>query len=203
MLTDHEAERLRGATASTVLKRGLDVILAAILLACTLPVMLIACVAIMLDSPGPSFYLQWRSGRAGRPFRIVKLRTMVAGADRVGPKLTQEADPRVTRVGRVLRRWSLDEMPQLVNVLAGQMSLVGPRPELISIVETYPPRHLQVLQVRPGVTGWAQVNGRDDLPIREKLELDLEYVTNRTTLQDLFILARTVAVVLNGSGVKR
>ena len=101
---------------------------------------LLACVAIKLDSPGPVLYRQWRSGRDGKPFQILKLRTMVDGADRLGPALTQSADPRITRIGSVLRRWSIDELPQLLNVLTGQMSLVGPRPELVAIVADYTPR---------------------------------------------------------------
>ena len=128
---------------------------------------------------------------------------MVRDADRLGSALTEKADPRITRVGSVLRRWSLDELPQLLNVLAGQMSMVGPRPELVPIVQAYTERQRGVLLVRPGLTGWAQVNGRDDVPIPEKLELELDYAANRTLLWDLYILARTVGVVLHGRGVKR
>jgi lipopolysaccharide/colanic/teichoic acid biosynthesis glycosyltransferase len=190
------------ALFSLALKRCLDVFFSLILVAAALPVLAIACAAIRLDSPGSVLYRQWRSGRDGQPFQILKLRTMMNGADRLGPALTQSADPRITRIGSVLRRWSIDEIPQLLNVLAGQMSLVGPRPELVNIVAHYTSRQQGVLRARPGITGWAQVNGRDDLSIAEKLELDLEYVLNRTTLQDLLILARTVRVVLNGRGVK-
>ncbi len=204
MLTSYAAERLgTNGVASRVIKRGIDVAVATALLAVTLPLLLIACLAIMLDSPGLCFYLQWRSGQVGRPFRIIKLRTMVADSHLRGPELTQHADPRITRAGSVLRRWSVDELPQLLNVLAGQMSLVGPRPELVTIVSTYTKRQRDVLQVRPGMTGWAQVNGRDDLSIPEKIELELEYVANRTTLWDLLILIRTVGVVLGGRGTKR
>ena len=192
-----------GTVGSRMLKRGMDVVCGAVLLVGAMPIVLPACVAILIESPGTPFYLQWRSGLGGRPFRIVKLRTMVAGADRLGPALTQPIDPRITRVGSFLRRWSIDEIPQLLNVLAGQMSLVGPRPELVSIVETYTARQLEVLRVRPGLTGWAQVNGRDDLPIPVKLGLELDYVANRTTLRDLAIMARTVRVVLSGGGIKR
>jgi lipopolysaccharide/colanic/teichoic acid biosynthesis glycosyltransferase len=142
-------------------------------------------------------------GRAGRPFQIIKLRTMVPNAHRIGPPLTQDRDPRITRVGSVLRRWSLDELPQLVNVLAGHMSLVGPRPELVSIVETYTPQQREVFIVRPGMTGWAQVNGRDDLPIPAKLQLDREYISRRSTRLDLEIMARTAGVVVSGRGTKR
>jgi lipopolysaccharide/colanic/teichoic acid biosynthesis glycosyltransferase len=186
-----------------MVKRAVDVTAAALLLAVTAPVLLAACAAIVLDSPGSPIYLQWRMGRSGRPFRIIKLRTMVTDAHRLGPELTQHHDPRITRVGRVLRRWSVDELPQLVNVLAGQMSLVGPRPELVSIVEAYTPQQREVFSVRPGLTGWAQINGRDDLPIPVKLEFDREYVSRRSTLMDLSIMARTAGVVVSGRGTRQ
>lgn len=189
-------------TISLALKRCLDVLISMSLLTVALVLLVPACLAIWMDTPGPILYRQWRSGRGGRPFRVLKLRTMIDGADRVGPKLTQEADLRITRIGSALRRWSVDELPQLLNVLAGQMSLVGPRPELVTIVESYTSRQRGVLGVRPGLTGWAQVNGRDNLSITEKLELELDYVANRTTVWDLRIMARTVGVVLAGRGVK-
>lgn len=200
----------RAATASArktpfseALKRCLDLAFSSIALAGVLPILLLVCVAIKLDSPGSVLYRQWRSGRDGQPFQILKLRTMVDGADRLGPALTQSVDPRITRIGSVLRRWSIDELPQLFNVLAGQMSLVGPRPEVVTIVARYTPRQRGVLRALPGITGWSQINGRDDLSITEKLELDLDYAMNRTTLLDLIILTRTVRVVLGGRGVKR
>jgi lipopolysaccharide/colanic/teichoic acid biosynthesis glycosyltransferase len=195
--------RARHRPASGAVKRAMDVLLAMVLLVLAAPPMLAVCAAIMLDSPGSPFYLQWRAGRDGRPFRIIKLRTMVNGAQRQGPELTQHCDPRITRVGSVLRRWSIDELPQLVNVLIGHMSLVGPRPELVSIVASYTPRQREVFSVRPGLTGWAQVNGRDDLAIPVKLKFDREYVSRRSTLMDLEIMARTAGVVLSGRGTKR
>jgi lipopolysaccharide/colanic/teichoic acid biosynthesis glycosyltransferase len=195
--------RARHRPASGAAKRAIDVVAAMVLLVLAAPPLLAACVAIMLDSPGSPFYLQWRMGRDGRPFRIIKLRTMVNGAQHQGPELTQHSDPRITRVGSVLRRWSIDELPQLANVLIGHMSLVGPRPELVSIVAGYTPRQREVFRVRPGLTGWAQVNGRDDLPIPVKLEFDREYVSRRSTRMDLEIMARTAGVVLSGRGTKR
>jgi lipopolysaccharide/colanic/teichoic acid biosynthesis glycosyltransferase len=204
MLAEHPPQPARAERPGcAAMKRVLDIALGSVLFVVTLPMLLGACLAVRLGSPGPAFYLQWRAGRGGRPFRIIKLRTMVRDADRVGPALTEEADPRITRVGSVLRRWSLDELPQLLNVLAGHMSMVGPRPELVPIVQAYTERQRGVLLVRPGLTGWAQVNGRDDVPIPEKLELELDYAVNRTLLWDLHILARTVGVVLHGRGVKR
>lgn len=181
----------------------MDVILGGFLLLLALPILLPACLAIRLESPGSPLFLQWRSGQGGRPFRIIKLRTMVRRADRLGPALTQAADPRITRVGSLLRRWSIDELPQALNIVAGQMSLVGPRPELVTIVADYTARQRQVLLVRPGLTGWAQVHGRDDLPIPAKLDLELEYVACRTALLDVKILLRTIGVVLNGQGATR
>ena len=188
---------------AAALKRCLDLVFSLVALAGTLPILLLASVAIKLESPGTVLYRQWRSGRDGKPFQILKLRTMVDGADQLGPALTQSADPRITRIGSVLRRWSIDELPQLLNVLAGQMSLVGPRPELVTIAARYTPSQQGVLRAVPGITGWSQINGRDDLSITEKLKLDLDYAMNRTTLWDLIILARTVRVVLGGRGVKR
>ena len=193
----------RQPPAARAAKRAVDLLAAAILLASCLPILVAACLAIVAETPGSPLYLQWRSGLGGRPFRIIKLRTMLAGADRIGPALTQHGDPRITRVGSLLRRWSLDELPQLLNVLAGQMSLVGPRPELVPIVASYSPRQRQVLLARPGLTGWAQVNGRDDLAIPDKLELDLDYVARRTLRWDLAIMARTVRVIATGQGTKR
>jgi lipopolysaccharide/colanic/teichoic acid biosynthesis glycosyltransferase len=196
-------DRVARRPPSGAVKRGMDILLSVPLLVIAAPVLLAACAAIMLDSPGSPFYLQWRMGRDARPFRIIKLRTMVTGAHRLGPEFTQHADPRITRVGSVLRRWSVDELPQLVNVLIGHMSLVGPRPELVSSVASYTPRQREVFSVRPGLTGWAQVNGRDDLPVPVKLEFDREYLSLRSTLMDLQIMARTAGVVLSGRGTKR
>jgi lipopolysaccharide/colanic/teichoic acid biosynthesis glycosyltransferase len=187
---------------SLAFKRCLDLVFSVIIMVVALPVLLLACAAIKLDSPGPVFYRQWRGGRDRKPFQIIKLRTMVDGADGLGPAHTQRADPRSTQIGSVLRRWSIDEIPQLLNVLAGQMSLVGPRPNLVADVARYTPRQQGVLRARPGITGWGQVNGRGSLDLADKLELDLEYVMNRTTLRDLTILIRTVRAVLNGRGAK-
>ena len=198
-----DAAPARKTLLATALKRFLDLVFSLVALAGALPILLLASVAIKLESPGTVLYRQWRSRRDGKPFQILKLRTMVDGADQLGPALTQSVDPRITRIGSVLLRWSIDELPQLLNVLAGQMSLVGPRPEPVTIAARYTPRQRGVLQAIPGITRWSQINGRDDLSIAEKLELDLDYVMNRTTLWDLIILTRTVPVVLGGRGVKR
>jgi lipopolysaccharide/colanic/teichoic acid biosynthesis glycosyltransferase len=190
------------AIAPMAFKRFLDVILCMFLLAAALFLLVPACLAIRLESRGPVLYRQWRAGRDGRDFQILKLRTMVHGADLLGPALTQDADPRVTRIGSSLRRWSIDELPQLINVIVGHMSLVGPRPELVAIAADYTLRQRQVLSVRPGLTGWAQVNGRDDLSIADKLDLELDYVMSRTIFWDFRIMARTIGVVMSGRGTK-
>ena len=172
------------------MSRALDIVLAGIGLALSAPLLLIAAVAIKLDSRGPVIYRQRRVGKDGRQFEVYKLRTMRPGADPVGvgtPVL--EDDPRVTRVGRLLRRFSLDEIPNLVNVLRGELAIVGPRPTLAAQVELYTERQRRRLEVKPGITGWAQVNGRAGIPWEERIELDIWYVDNRSLALDLRILA--------------
>jgi lipopolysaccharide/colanic/teichoic acid biosynthesis glycosyltransferase len=147
-------------------------------------------------------YGQRRAGRDGRPFEVLKLRTMVDGAEHIGAGLAIDADdPRVTRVGAFLRRTSLDEVPNLVNVLRGEMSLIGPRPTLPVQVQQYTQRQRGRLAVKPGITGWAQVNGRASLPWAERIELDLYYIEHRSLGLDLKIALRTIAMVLGGSGL--
>jgi lipopolysaccharide/colanic/teichoic acid biosynthesis glycosyltransferase len=184
------------------MSRALDIALAGIGLALAAPVLLIAVVAIKLDSRGSVIYRQRRVGKEGREFEVLKLRTMRPGADPVGvgtPVL--EGDPRVTRVGRVLRRFSLDEIPNLVNVLRGELAIVGPRPTLAAQVELYTERQRRRLEVKPGITGWAQVNGRAGIPWEERIELDVWYVDHRSLALDLRILARTARLLLTGHGL--
>jgi len=184
------------------LPRSADIVLAGLGLLLTAPLLIVVAVAIKLDSRGPVLYRQRRAGRSGREFRVVKLRTMALGADPVGvgtPVL--EGDPRVTRVGRVLRRLSLDEIPNLVNVLRGDMAIVGPRPTLGAQVELYTPHQRRRLEVRPGITGWAQVNGRAGIPWAERIELDVWYVDHRSPALDLRILGRTARLLLSGHGL--
>jgi lipopolysaccharide/colanic/teichoic acid biosynthesis glycosyltransferase len=184
------------------LPRSVDVAVAGTGLVITSPLLVVAAIAIKLDSRGPVLYRQRRAGRDGRPFEVVKLRTMHPGADPVGvgtPVL--EGDPRVTRVGRFLRRLSLDELPNLISVLRGDMALVGPRPTLEAQVELYTPRQRRRLAVKPGITGWAQVNGRAGIPWEERIELDVWYVDHRSPLLDLRILGRTVRLLLTGHGL--
>jgi lipopolysaccharide/colanic/teichoic acid biosynthesis glycosyltransferase len=185
-----------------MIRRGLDIAVSSLLLALSSPVLALAMLAVRLESRGPVVYSQRRVGLDGRPFDVLKLRTMVEGAEHIGAGLAIDAgDPRVTRVGAFLRRISLDELPNLLNVLHGEMSLIGPRPTLPTQVGQYTPRQRGRLAVKPGITGWAQVNGRASLPWEERIELDLFYIANRSLSLDLKILWRTVAMVLGGSGL--
>ena len=181
-----------------------DRALAALALVVAAPVLALATLAIRLESRGPAIFRQRRVGRDGVPFEMLKLRTMVSGAEAVGTGLVvDEGDPRVTRVGGLLRRFSLDELPNLVNVVRGEMSLVGPRPTIQAQVDQYTERQRRRLEVRPGITGWAQVNGRASLPWHERIELDVWYVDRRSTALDIRILLRTLALVANGRGLYR
>ena len=185
-----------------MIRRSVDIAISALLLALAAPVLAVTSVAIRLESPGPAIYRQRRIGWGGRPFEVLKLRTMVQGAERIGAGLAvNEDDPRITRVGALLRRTSLDELPNLLNVLRGEMSLIGPRPTLPGQVASYTPRQRGRLAIRPGITGWAQVNGRASLPWSERIELDLHYIEHRSLALDLRILWRTLAIVLGGSGL--
>ena len=185
-----------------MIRRALDIVLSAAALVLTAPLMLAAVIAIKLESRGPALYRQRRSGLHGEPFDMLKLRTMVDGAEHIGAGLAVNVnDSRITRVGALLRRTSLDELPNLLNVLRGEMSLVGPRPTLPAQVAQYTPRQRLRLSVKPGITGWAQINGRASLPWSERIELDLHYVEHRSLLLDLQILARTPALVLGGGGL--
>jgi len=186
------------------MSRVLDIVLAGIGLVLAAPVLLIAAVAIKLDSRGPVIYRQRRVGKDGKPFDVLKLRTMVTGAEHMGAGLAvSEGDTRITRVGRLLRRTSLDEVPNLVNVLRGDMAIVGPRPTVPIQVDRYTQRQRGRLSVKPGITGWAQVNGRTELPWDERIELDLWYIEHRSWRLDLRILWRTLRMVLGGEGLYR
>ena len=184
------------------MSRAADLVVASVALLALSPLLIIAAIAIKLDSRGPVLYRQRRAGLGGEPFELLKLRTMHPGADPVGvgtPVL--EGDPRVTRVGAALRRFSLDEFPNLVNVLRGDLAIVGPRPTLEAQVDRYTPRQRRRLEVKPGITGWAQVNGRAGIPWEERIELDVWYVENRSAALDLRILARTAGLLLTGHGL--
>jgi len=172
--------------------RAADVVLAGAGLVVSSPLLAFAALAIKVEDRGPVLYRQTRVGRDGEDFELLKLRTMVLGAEKLGAGFAvDEGDPRITRVGRFLRRTSIDELPQLWNILRGDMSVVGPRPTLRYQVEQYDQRQLRRLDVKPGLTGWAQVHGRAALPWSERIELDVWYVENRSPRVDLRILLRT------------
>jgi lipopolysaccharide/colanic/teichoic acid biosynthesis glycosyltransferase len=184
------------------LQRTLDLAIAAPAAAVTAPVAGVLALVVRLESPGHPIYRQTRVGKDGELFQIYKLRTMVRGAELTGAGLAiQEGDERITQIGGFLRRYSLDELPNLWNVLRGEMSIVGPRPTLSVQVEQYTERQRGRLTVKPGITGWAQVNGRASLPWSERIELDLWYVEHRSLALDLRILARTVRMVFRGEGI--
>ena len=194
--------RVRRAPVYEATKRGLDLVLAGLALLVTSVPILVAMAAIRLETSGHPIYRQRRVGRGERPFDVYKLRTMVHGAEHMGAGMAvDEGDPRITRVGHLLRRFSLDELPNLVNVLQGQMSIVGPRPTIPVQVAQYSERQRGRLAVKPGITGWAQVHGRASLPWSERIELDLWYVEHRSLRLDLRILARTARLVLGGHGL--
>ncbi len=182
--------------------RALDILIAAAGLVVASPVLAVAALAIRIESPGPVIYRHRRVGRHGQPFELWKLRTMVAGAEHMGAGLyIEDRDPRITRTGRLLRRFSLDELPNLVNVLRGELAIVGPRPTVQEQVDRYTERQRRRLEVKPGITGWAQVNGRASLPWPERIELDVWYVENRSLWLDLRILVRTAKLLLSGRGL--
>ena len=189
-----------GGGGGDALNRALDVALAGAGLALASPLLLAAVVAIKLEDGGPVLYRQTRVGQDGRDFELLKLRTMVVGAERQGAGYAVNAgDSRITRVGALLRRTSLDEVPQLVNVLRGEMSVIGPRPTLRYQVERYDERQRRRLEVKPGITGWAQIHGRAELSWPERIELDVWYVDHRSPLTDLLILLRTPLALLGGT----
>jgi lipopolysaccharide/colanic/teichoic acid biosynthesis glycosyltransferase len=185
-----------------MIKRVIDLLLAGAGAIVSAPAVVLLALAIRLESPGHPIYRQARVGKDGRAFSIYKLRTMVAGAEFTGAGLAiQAGDDRITRIGSFLRRYSLDELPNLWNVVRGEMSIVGPRPTLQVQVDQYTDRQLGRLAVKPGITGWAQVNGRASLPWAQRIELDLWYVEHRSLALDGKILARTARMVLTGHGL--
>ena len=185
-----------------MIRRVIDVLVAGSVLLVSAPLLALAVLAIRLESAGHPIYRQRRIGRHGAEFDVLKLRTMVDGAEHIGAGLAVDAgDSRITRIGALLRRTSLDELPNLVNVLHGEMSLIGPRPTLPAQVAQYTARQHGRLSVKPGITGWAQVNGRASLPWSQRIELDLYYVEHRSLRLDLQILARTPTLVLGGGGL--
>ena len=183
-------------------RRAIDLLVAGAALLAAAPLLALAALAIRLESPGPVIYRQRRIGRDGRPFDVLKLRTMVDGAEWLGAGLAVDTgDARITRVGALLRRTSVDELPNLLNVLRGDMSLIGPRPTLPHQVDAYDERQRGRLAIRPGITGWAQVNGRASIPWADRIELDLYYIEHRSLALDLEIVRRSFRVLVAGEGL--
>ncbi len=183
------------------LKHSLDFVFGLALLLALSPILVLSACLIKLESPGPALFKQTRVGQNEIPFQIYKFRTMVVNAAEIGPVLTQDNDPRITKLGAFLRRSSIDELPQILNVLKGEMSFIGPRPEVPSIVESYTEQQRGVFAVRPGLSGWAQVNGRDELDIPRKLALDLAYIDMLSPGLDLKIFCLTFPALLSKRGV--
>jgi lipopolysaccharide/colanic/teichoic acid biosynthesis glycosyltransferase len=177
-------------------------LIAAVAVVLTSPVLLAAMLAIRIESAGSPIYRQRRVGKDGEPFEMYKLRTMVADAEFMGDGLAvNRGDPRITRVGALLRRFSLDELPNLINIVRGEMAFVGPRPTIQAQVDQYTQRQLRRLEVKPGLTGWAQINGRASLPWHERIELDVWYVEHKAPLLDLKIILKTIRMLLLGHGI--
>ena len=182
------------------MNRAADVAIAGVALVVGAPLLAVSALAIKLEDGGPVLYRQTRVGKDGVDFELLKLRTMVVNAETMGAGLAvNEGDSRITRAGRILRKLSLDELPQLWNVVRGEMSVIGPRPTLRYQVEKYDEHQRRRLDVRPGITGWAQIHGRATLPWAERIELDVWYVEHRSPLLDLKILARTPAALFSGT----
>lgn len=182
------------------IKRFTDIIISLFVLTISLPLFIIAMIAIKLDSKGPVFFIHERTGLGGKPFKMIKFRGMIDNALAHGPVLTQENDPRITRVGKILRRTSFDEVPQFINVLIGNMSVIGPRPEMISITETYDEYQRKVFEFKPGITGISQVNGRQRLTPEERTKMEIEYYQKENFWDDLKIILKTFKVIFTNEG---
>ena len=182
------------------IKRFTDVIVCLLVLIITSPILILTMIAIKLDSKGPVFFIHERMGYKGKPFSMFKFRGMIDNALKYGPELTQKNDPRVTRVGKVLRRTSIDEIPQIFNVLRGEMSIIGPRPEVISIASNYNEHQKKVFDFLPGITGISQINGRQMLDPESRVKMEIEYYNNATFFKDLNVFLKTFKVILNNQG---
>ena len=183
-----------------LIKRFSDIIFSIVLLIISTPIIIIVAIAIKLDSKGPVFFVQDRTGLNGKPFKMIKFRGMVNNASDIGPELTQRDDPRITRVGKILRRTSIDEIPQMFNVLKGDMSLVGPRPEITSITSKYSEEQKEVFKFKPGITGYSQINGRQLLSPDKRVKMEVEYYAKANLWSDLLIAASTFKVIVSNEG---
>ncbi len=181
-------------------KRFTDIVISIISLILTLPIFILSSLAIKLESKGPVFFIQKRTGLNGKTFNMIKFRGMIDNAIMFGPELTQKNDPRITKVGKFLRRTSIDELPQLINVLKGEMSIIGPRPEILSITSKYSDEHKGVFKFIPGITGYSQINGRQMLTPEQRIGMEIDYYNTETFWSDLKIVYKTVFVVISNEG---
>lgn len=187
------------------IRRVIDFIISLLSLVIVIPIILLTSIFIMLESPGNPFYVQSRMGFMGKEFNLIKLRSMRTDAEKNGAQWADKNDPRITKVGRFIRKTRIDELPQIFNVLKGDMSIIGPRPERQIFVEEfvkYIPDFPKRLEVKPGLTGWAQVNGGYEITPEEKLRLDLFYIENRRFLLDVKIVLRTIQIIFTGEGAR-
>ncbi|GIK21238.1 MAG: sugar transferase [Ignavibacteriota bacterium] len=182
------------------LKRFTDIVISIITIIITSPILLISALVIKIDSKGPVFFFHERTGLKGKPFKMIKFRGMIDNALLHGPGITQVNDPRITRVGKILRRTSIDELPQLFNVLKGEMSIIGPRPEITSITASYSKEHQKVFEFLPGITGISQINGRQTLTPEQRNKMEIEYYSNETFWKDLRIFFVTFWVIVTNKG---
>jgi len=182
------------------IKRFSDIIISIITLIITSPIFLLSAITIKLESKGPVFFLHERTGLNGKPFKMIKFRGMINNALDLGPGITQKNDPRITKVGKFLRRTSIDELPQLINVLIGEMSIIGPRPEITSITSEYTELQKRVFNFIPGITGISQINGRQTLTPEQRTEMEINYYSNETFLGDIKIFFKTFWVIISNEG---
>jgi lipopolysaccharide/colanic/teichoic acid biosynthesis glycosyltransferase len=184
----------------SLIKRFTDIFFSLLILIITSPVLAVSALAIRLESKGPSLFIHERVGLGGKNFRMIKFRGMVNNALQIGPELTQENDPRLTATGKFLRRTSIDEIPNFINVLKGEMSIVGPRPEMPSLTSGYNERQKEIFNFKPGVTGYSQVNGRQKMTPEERVEMEIKYYRNAGFWSDLGIIVKTFKVVITNDG---
>lgn len=184
----------------SLIKRITDIFISIIVLIVSFPILLMSAIAVKLDSKGPIFFIQERTGYKGLLFKMFKFRGMVVNALEIGPELTQANDPRLTKSGKFLRRTSIDEIPQFVNVIKGDMSIIGPRPEIPSITAKYSSEQKKVFNFIPGITGFSQINGRQTLTPEQRVKMEIDYYSNATFFSDLKILLATIKVVLTNEG---
>ena len=184
----------------SLIKRLTDIIISIFVLFITSPILIISALAIKLESKGPSLFIQERTGLSGKNFRMFKFRGMIDNALSFGPELTQIDDPRITKEGKFLRRTSIDEIPNFINVLLGEMSIIGPRPEIVSITSGYSGEQKKVFQFKPGITGYSQINGRQMLSPEKRVRMEIEYYENENFIRDISLLFQTIKVVITNKG---